>query len=66
MRPPSPPSVERPPQRLFRSPTAVSSVVELDEGPRLLAPIDESDDALEIGERISTEPTEYDADYDRG
>lgn len=44
----------------------VVGVVELDEGPRLLAPIDESYDALEIGDRISIEPTEYDADYDRG
>ncbi|MFC7157080.1 Zn-ribbon domain-containing OB-fold protein [Halomarina halobia] len=44
----------------------VVGVVELDEGPRLLAPIDESYDALTIGDRVAVEATEYDADYDRG
>lgn len=44
----------------------VVGVVELDEGPKLLAPIDESYADLEIGDRIGIEATEYDTDYDRG
>lgn len=44
----------------------VVGVVELDEGPKLLAPIDDPFESLEIGARIGIEATEYDADYDRG
>lgn len=44
----------------------VVGIVELDDGPKLLAPIDESYAALEIGDRIGVEATEYDVDYDRG
>lgn len=44
----------------------VVGTVELDDGPKLLSPIDEPYAALEIGDRVGIEPTEYDADYDRG
>lgn len=44
----------------------VVGTVELDEGPKLLAPIDEPYPALEIGDRVGIETVEYDVDYDRG
>ncbi|SER38267.1 Zn-ribbon domain-containing OB-fold protein [Natrinema salaciae] len=44
----------------------VVGTVELDAGPKLLAPIDEPYAALEIGDRVVIDAVEYDADYDRG
>ena len=44
----------------------VVGTVELDEGPKLLAPADEPYSALEIGDPVRIEPTEYTAAYDRG
>ena len=44
----------------------VVGLVELDEGPRLLASIDEPYDALEIGDPVVLEAVEYEPDYDRG
>lgn len=44
----------------------VVGTVELDDGPKLLAPIDEPYSALEIGAPVRIEPTEYTADHDRG
>lgn len=39
-------------------------VVELDESPQLLTPIDEPSAVLEISDQIGIEPTEYDTGYD--
>lgn len=44
----------------------VVGTVELDEGPKLLAPVDEPYPALEIGDPVGIEAAEYDADYHRG
>ncbi|MFC6837952.1 Zn-ribbon domain-containing OB-fold protein [Halomarina ordinaria] len=44
----------------------VLGIVDLDDGPKLLAPFDESYAGLEIGARVGLEAVEYDADYDRG
>ncbi|WP_435073558.1 Zn-ribbon domain-containing OB-fold protein [Halorubrum sp. HHNYT27] len=44
----------------------VIGVVALEDGPQLLAPIDESYDSLQIGDDACIEATEYDVDYDRG
>jgi uncharacterized OB-fold protein len=44
----------------------VVGTVELEEGPKLLAPIDEPYSALEIGDPVRIEPTEYEVDHDRG
>ena len=44
----------------------VLGIVELDDGPRLLAQVRATDDELDIGTRIRLEPTEYDGSVDRG
>ncbi|WP_226007027.1 Zn-ribbon domain-containing OB-fold protein [Natrinema salinisoli] len=44
----------------------VIGLVELADGPTLLAPIDESYAALEIGDDVRIEAAEYDVEYDRG
>lgn len=44
----------------------IAGVIELDEGPRLLAPIDEPYEDLQIGDQLRIEPDEYSHDYDRG
>lgn len=49
----------------FDSPI-VMGMVDLDAGPRLLAPIEAAYDSLSIGDRVRIEATDYDADYDRG
>lgn len=45
--------------------TLVVGVVELDEGPRVLAPIEGSYDALKIGDPVRIEPTAYTQAFDR-
>ncbi|QLG47571.1 Zn-ribbon domain-containing OB-fold protein [Natrinema halophilum] len=49
----------------FESPI-VMGIVDLDAGPRLLAPFAAEYGELSIGDRVRIEPIEYDADYDRG
>ena len=49
----------------FEAPRVVG-LVELEAGPRLLAPIGADYDSLSIGAAVEVVPTEYDADYDRG
>ncbi|MDF9746219.1 Zn-ribbon domain-containing OB-fold protein [Natrinema salsiterrestre] len=44
----------------------VIGLVELADGPKLLAPIDASYDALEIGDDVRIEAAEYDVEHDRG
>lgn len=44
----------------------VVGVVALDDGPKLLAPIDEQYASLAIDDAVALEAAEYDADYDRG
>lgn len=49
----------------FESPI-VMGTVDLDAGPRLLAPIDADYGALSIGDRVRLEATDYEPEYDRG
>ena len=44
----------------------VVGVVELAEGPKLLAPIDEPYESLRIGAEVRLEAEPYEVDYDRG
>ncbi|WP_254763689.1 Zn-ribbon domain-containing OB-fold protein [Natrinema marinum] len=44
----------------------VIGVVEFEEGPRLLAPIDEPYATLEIGDPVALEAVAYEPDHDRG
>jgi len=49
----------------FDAPLVVG-IVDLDAGPRLLAPVDAPYDDLTVGQAVHVEPREYDHDYDRG
>jgi uncharacterized OB-fold protein len=49
----------------FDSPI-VMGIVELDAGPRLLAPVAADYDDLTIGQSVQLDPRPYDHDYDRG
>ena len=49
----------------FDSPT-VMGIVELDVGPRLLAPVAANYDDLTIGQSVQLDPWPYNHDYDRG
>ena len=44
----------------------VAGIVELDDGPRLLTPIDAAYEALSIGDRVVIEARDYPHEYDRG
>jgi uncharacterized OB-fold protein len=44
----------------------VLGIVELDEGPRLLARVDADYDALSLGDRVALVPRSYDEGVDRG
>jgi Predicted nucleic-acid-binding protein containing a Zn-ribbon len=49
----------------FDSPI-VMGIVNLDAGPRLLAPVDADYEELTIGQSVRLEPRDYDQGYDRG